>query len=493
MGGWLRSGAGLRGTTGWPGGVPLCGMVLLLVGLGLWVGVTPAEGAWQRPSTPDRFDVGQLPPARLGRLWPARPILPRLLNLDLHYRYATHAEAAGWSADPWVAALDGAASRALALDLSYGLLPDLGVRSRLTWRRLAPGAGDFGTGGSAGGSADLEAAVTYSPQFGRRLAIRCEVGMSFPTGSDLVYSPSPGRSLTPFTSGAREHFLAAAGRIRLSGARAVVAVDLHGAGVYRSRAPAPAGHGFVPYPEQVPLLGMATGGRGYDRLDLQFGLSLARGPAALYTICELPLLQDAADRLAAAEAPRTITQGVRVALGSWLATSVEAEFGFATDVSGTSFNPLAAYPEWHLRWGFSSCLALFDGDRDGDGIGDLADRCPRSAEDRDGFADADGCPDPDNDGDGILDRVDICPREAEDRDGFTDEDGCPDPDNDQDEIPDDLDDCPNAAEDPDGFEDEDGCPDPDNDQDGVPDAEDGCPDQAEDFDGVGDEDGCPEP
>jgi outer membrane protein OmpA-like peptidoglycan-associated protein len=65
-------------------------------------------------------------------------------------------------------------------------------------------------------------------------------------------------------------------------------------------------------------------------------------------------------------------------------------------------------------------------DRDGDGILDVADRCPDDPEDVDGFEDADGCPDPDNDGDGILDAEDRCPTEREVVNGVDDHDGCPD-------------------------------------------------------------------
>ena len=50
-------------------------------------------------------------------------------------------------------------------------------------------------------------------------------------------------------------------------------------------------------------------------------------------------------------------------------------------------------------------------DKDSDGIADKSDRCPKAAEDMDGFQDEDGCPDPDNDGDGIADRDDRCPDE----------------------------------------------------------------------------------
>jgi uncharacterized repeat protein (TIGR01451 family) len=138
-------------------------------------------------------------------------------------------------------------------------------------------------------------------------------------------------------------------------------------------------------------------------------------------------------------------------------------------------------------------------DRDGDGIPDVADRCPDQPEDRDGFEDQDGCPDPDNDKDGVLDRDDRCINEP----GLAALRGCPDRDGDG--IPDIDDRCPDQPEDKDGFEDTDGCPDPDNDKDGVPDVADacplepgpaankGCPDPDRDVDGVPDRlDNCPD-
>lgn len=188
-------------------------------------------------------------------------------------------------------------------------------------------------------------------------------------------------------------------------------------------------------------------------------------------------------------------------------------------------------------------------DADGDGIFDKDDRCPKEAEDRDGFQDDDGCPEPDNDGDGVLDGNDKCslvpgplsnqgcPEEApkdrdgdaipdqldrcvdqpEDRDNFQDEDGCPDADNDGDGlldgadkcinepgpipnmgcpvvdrdgdgIHDNLDRCPDEPEDIDGFQDTDGCPDLDNDADGLPDRQDGCVNEA----GPVENKGCPD-
>lgn len=65
-------------------------------------------------------------------------------------------------------------------------------------------------------------------------------------------------------------------------------------------------------------------------------------------------------------------------------------------------------------------------DSDQDGILDEEDRCPLSAEDRDGFEDDDGCPELDNDDDGIPDAQDRCPLEAETINGVDDDDGCPD-------------------------------------------------------------------
>jgi OOP family OmpA-OmpF porin len=131
-------------------------------------------------------------------------------------------------------------------------------------------------------------------------------------------------------------------------------------------------------------------------------------------------------------------------------------------------------------------------DEDRDGIEDGDDACPTDAEDRDDFADEDGCPEPDNDGDGVPDEADKCPLEAEDLDKNADEDGCPDLDNDGDGVPDGYDSCETEKEDLDGDRDDDGCPDLDTDRDGVSDNDDRCPNEAEDTDGLGDDDGCPE-
>ncbi|MBW2736414.1 MAG: OmpA family protein [Deltaproteobacteria bacterium] len=131
-------------------------------------------------------------------------------------------------------------------------------------------------------------------------------------------------------------------------------------------------------------------------------------------------------------------------------------------------------------------------DSDGDGIADARDACPLKAEDRDGYADDDGCPEWDNDNDGVRDGNDKCPNRAEDKDGYQDKDGCPDVDNDGDGIVDARDRCPMQPEDQDGHADEDGCPDPDNDGDRILDGDDKCPNEAEIYNGIADADGCPE-
>lgn len=65
-------------------------------------------------------------------------------------------------------------------------------------------------------------------------------------------------------------------------------------------------------------------------------------------------------------------------------------------------------------------------DPDGDGVLASADACPGAAEDRDGFADGDGCPELDDDRDAIADAFDLCPRAPEIVNGGLDIDGCPD-------------------------------------------------------------------
>ena len=81
-------------------------------------------------------------------------------------------------------------------------------------------------------------------------------------------------------------------------------------------------------------------------------------------------------------------------------------------------------------------------DSDNDGIPDEKDKCPTSAETRNGYQDDDGCPDKsptavapststitppkDSDNDGIPDSSDKCPTTPETKNGYQDDDGCPD-------------------------------------------------------------------
>jgi outer membrane protein OmpA-like peptidoglycan-associated protein len=98
-------------------------------------------------------------------------------------------------------------------------------------------------------------------------------------------------------------------------------------------------------------------------------------------------------------------------------------------------------------------------DPDRDGLHTRGDKCPREAEDPDGFQDDDGCPDLDNDGDGLADARDRCPLRGETRNQIDDEDGCPETDDDGDGLLGSRDQCPDAGEIKNGFKDGDGCAD----------------------------------
>jgi uncharacterized protein (TIGR03382 family) len=145
-------------------------------------------------------------------------------------------------------------------------------------------------------------------------------------------------------------------------------------------------------------------------------------------------------------------------------------------------------PDWRVAAGIRLAFGDSDGDRDGDGIADGADRCVLEPEDRDTFEDADGCPDPDNDRDGVLDGNDGAPLDPEDKDDFEDADGVPDPDNDKDGVLDTADRCPIEV----GAADHEGCPFVDGDGDGLADGDDRCPADKEDVDSFEDADGCPD-
>lgn len=220
--------------------------------------------------------------------------------------------------------------------------------------------------------------------------------------------------------------------------------------------------------------------------------------------------------------PFMVSPGLRFNFPNGMYTTVAGDIGISSkdDEYRSTWNqgdysystsPLPTYGV-QLSLGWKGIIK--EPDSDGDGFIDKEDRCPKEAEDKDGFKDDDGCPELDNDEDGILDSNDKCPLEkatcdgcpvydkdedglidekdkcpekAEDMDGFEDEDGCPDEDNDKDGINDKTDSCPNKPEDMDEFEDFDGCPEDDNDKDGIPDSADVCPNRR----GVPEAKGCP--
>ena len=161
----------------------------------------------------------------------------------------------------------------------------------------------------------------------------------------------------------------------------------------------------------------------------------------------------------------------------------------------------------------ASAYASEANDNDGDGVPNIADRCPHLLEDYDPEfgINVDGCPADfvpwyDADYDGIQDHIDDCPSVKENYNKFQDEDGCPDlspndgkntADSDNDGFADFLDLCPNQPETFNGIDDKDGCPDDafslrDTDQDGLSDNLDNCPNVKETYNQFQDTDGCPD-
>jgi hypothetical protein len=226
------------------------------------------------------------------------------------------------------------------------------------------------------------------------------------------------------------------------------------------------------------------------RIDLRAAIELGSERLTLFAELLLDQLHQS-EEVKFKESPIFLTPGFRYAINESFGFMVSSKIALATDDPATTKFPAPEeiYPDWQL--GFSFAWSRFGSgvDRDGDGVPDERDRCPRDAEDRDGWDDDDGCPDLDNDGDGVPDQFDGAPNSAEDVDGFQDSDGIPDPDNDGDGLLDLDDACPDAAEDKDGIQDADGCPETDADGDGVPDPYDACPELAAAEGGLG---GCPE-
>jgi len=117
-------------------------------------------------------------------------------------------------------------------------------------------------------------------------------------------------------------------------------------------------------------------------------------------------------------APLSVRAGVRARVWRDLAVDVGAGTGVAW-VGDAGYGRESIRLFAGLRW---ERLVVEpgrgpEGDRDGDGVPDAADRCP----DEPGPAELDGCPD--RDGDGIADLDDKCP----DQPGPAQNDGCPPP------------------------------------------------------------------
>ncbi|NPC86806.1 OmpA family protein [Pyxidicoccus fallax] len=117
-----------------------------------------------------------------------------------------------------------------------------------------------------------------------------------------------------------------------------------------------------------------------------------------------------------------------------------------------------------------------DMDEDGDGVRNIADRCPMVP----GDVARKGCSAQDTDADGLEDMLDACPFEP----GLAANQGCPLRDADKDETPDETDSCPNDP----GPADNRGCPVRDTDKDGIDNDKDECPNEA----GPVERNGCPE-
>lgn len=282
--------------------------------------------------------------------------------------------------------------------------------------------------------------------------------------------------------------------------------------------------GFQPWPPRYASAAVMGGEDRNDADILGAALEFRKAEASLWLefVAERFVETDA---IADEEMYRALSAGLRWGVTEKWALLADYQVCLSTDDLTTDWQP--GFPEMVSTIAVARQFGFGGRDRDGDGIVDRHDHCPRQAEDIDRFQDDDGCPDFDNDrdgipddydrapnapedldgfedldgipdfdndGDGIPDKDDFCPDEPEDFDGHRDDDGCPDDflDRDGDGIEDSKDACPDDAEDLDGFEDEDGCPELDNDLDGLPDSEDECPDEAENYNGVDDDDGCPD-
>lgn len=197
---------------------------------------------------------------------------------------------------------------------------------------------------------------------------------------------------------------------------------------------------------RVEAAGLVSDDEAFARIGLALGIDRAHNPTTelWWSTSIAAPVSDREQNQIAVEMLLGAGHRLGPAFGLFVAGGVGLDNGFGT-------------PDWRALAGVR--YETTSGDRDGDRLEGVADRCPDEAEDMDGYQDSDGCPDRDNDSDGILDDIDRCAGEAEDKDGFEDGDGCADPDNDGDGVADAQDRCPLRPEDKDGFQDADGCAD----------------------------------
>lgn len=169
------------------------------------------------------------------------------------------------------------------------------------------------------------------------------------------------------------------------------------------------------------------GGDG-DRIDVRGALEFRARRVTLFA--EAILDRMTSDAISFGEGPIWVTPGFRLLLTDHVSLLVASKMAIsADDPATTAFRPPEEmFPDWQVGFALTWSRSGPDTDRDGDGVPDFRDRCPRTPEDRDGVADQDGCPETDFDGDGIPDEVDACPEQPEDLDGDADEDGCPEAD-----------------------------------------------------------------
>ena len=117
--------------------------------------------------------------------------------------------------------------------------------------------------------------------------------------------------------------------------------------------------------------------------------------------------------------PLWLSPGIRLNLPRGFYATLAGDIGLSDDrddartnwVRGGYAYSTKAVPKYGAQVSFGWKMILHEDDRDGDGLIDKKDG-PLEAEDRDDFADDDGCPDPDNDNDGYPDAQDRCPDSA---------------------------------------------------------------------------------